>query len=171
MSTDALVLCADRLSAINQRIGHAVSWLTLAMVLVSFAVVVLRYVFALGWVAMQESVVWMHALVFLLGAAATLGNDGHVRVDLFYREASAETKAWVDVLGTIVLLWPVLGLVAWAAEPMILSAWRRLEGSGQAGGLPGLFLLKSMIWAYCATLALQGLAVVLRGTAVLRSQD
>ena len=95
------------LSSINESVGRAISWLTLCMVLVTFLVVVLRYAFNLGWIAMQESVTYMHALVFLLGAAYTLKHDGHVRVDIFYRRLGERGRAWVDLLGALLLLWPV----------------------------------------------------------------
>ncbi|MCZ6584533.1 MAG: TRAP transporter small permease subunit, partial [Gammaproteobacteria bacterium] len=65
--------------------GTVIAWLTIMMVLVTFVIVVLRYAFDLGWISMQESVTWMHAAVFMLGAAYTLKRDEHVRVDIFYR--------------------------------------------------------------------------------------
>lgn len=99
----------DRL---NEAIGKAVSWLTLAMVLVTFAAVVLRYGFSLGWIWLQESYIWMHGIVFMLGAGYTLLHDGHVRVDLFYRDARPRYKAWVNLAGSVVLLLPMVVVVA-----------------------------------------------------------
>ena len=93
---------------LNDTIGRVVAWLTLAMVLVTFSVVVFRYVFSLGWVWMQESYVWLHGIIFMLGAGYTLLHNGHVRVDIFYRPKSDEKKAWVDLLGVIFLLHPVI---------------------------------------------------------------
>ena len=98
---------------LNDRIGRGVAWLTLAMVLITFLVVVLRYVFSLGWVWMQESYVWLHGIVFMLGAGYTLLHGGHVRVDIFYRPKSARFKAWVDIGGSLLLLRPFMILFIW----------------------------------------------------------
>lgn len=158
------VRAIDRL---NDWIGRGVSWLTLAMVLVTFLVVVLRYVFSLGWVWMQESYVWLHGIVFMVGAGYTLLHNGHVRVDIFYRSASARFRAWVDLLGVLVLLLPVTIAVMWASWDYVIVAWSRLEGSREAGGLPGLFLLKTVLWIFCAAVALQGLSLAARSLLVL----
>ena len=95
----------------NESIGRGVAWLTLAMVLITFVVVILRYVFSIGWVWLQESYVWAHGIVFMLGAGYTLLHNGHVRVDVFYRPAGLRYKAIVDVLGTFLLLLPMVILV------------------------------------------------------------
>ena len=156
---------------LNDRIGRGVAWLTLAMVLITFLVVVLRYVFSRGWVWMQESYVWLHGVVFMVGAGYTLLHNGHVRVDMFYRPASARYKAWVDLFGVIFLLLPVVLVVFWASWEYVLVSWSKLEESREAGGLPGLFLLKSVIWAFCAVVALQGLSLAARSILVLTGHD
>ena len=150
-----------------ETVGRGVAWLTLAMVLTTFLVVVLRYGFALGWVWMQETYVWLHGIVFMIGAGYTLLHDDHVRVDIFYRSASPRHKALVDLLGVFVLLLPVLAIVAYVAWPYVIESWSKLEGSREAGGLPGLFLLKTMILGFCALVALQGLALAARGILIL----
>ena len=156
---------ADRL---NDVIGRGISWLTLAMVIVTFAVVVLRYVYSIGWVWLQESYVWMHGIVFMIGAGYTLLHNGHVRVDVFYRPSSARYKAIVDIVGALFLLLPMLVLVAKVSFPYVFESWAKLEESREAGGLPGLFLLKSVIIAFCGLLALQGLSLIGRSVLVLR---
>ncbi|NIR25762.1 MAG: TRAP transporter small permease subunit, partial [Gammaproteobacteria bacterium] len=115
------------------------------MVLVTFAVVLLRYLFNTGWIAMQESITYMHALVFMLGAAYTLRHDGHVRVDIFYQKFSPRTRAWVDLLGTLLLLLPVTLFIAWVSWEYVSTAWALKEGSRETGGLPGVYLLKTAI--------------------------
>jgi len=150
------------LDALIEWIGRAVAWLTLGMVLVTFLVVLLRYVFDLGWIAMQESVTYMHALVFMLGAAYTLKHDGHVRVDIFYRTFSPRTRAWVDLFGVLVLLLPTCGFILWVGWDYVASSWSVSEGSREAGGLPGVFLLKGLILLMPALLILQGIASALR---------
>lgn len=143
-------------------IGEAVSWLALAMVLVTVLVVVLRYGFDLGWISMQESVTYMHATLFMCGAAYTLSRDGHVRVDIFYRKMSRRGRAWVDLVGTLVLLMPVMGFIAYSAWSYVFESWSLLEGSPEAGGIHGVWLLKTLMLLLALLMLLQGLAVALR---------
>jgi TRAP-type mannitol/chloroaromatic compound transport system permease small subunit len=161
----AFVRTIDRL---NDAVGRGVAWLTLAMVLITFAVVLLRYVFAIGWVWMQESYVWLHGIVFMLGAGYTLLHQGHVRVDIFYRDAAPRRKALVDLFGSLLLLLPVVGLIFWVSLDYVADSWARLEESREAGGMPGLFLLKTVILGFCVLLGLQGLSLAGRSLLVLR---
>ena len=133
------------LEALNDWVGRAVAWLTLGMVLVTFVVVLLRYAFDLGWIAMQESVTYMHGLVFMLGAAYTLRHNGHVRVDIFYRKFGVRGRRWVDLLGTLLLLIPTCLFIAWMSWHYVSVSWEVHEGSREAGGLPGVFLLKTLL--------------------------
>jgi TRAP-type mannitol/chloroaromatic compound transport system permease small subunit len=158
---------AERIDRLSRWVGHAVAWLTLAMVLVTFAIVVLRYGFDVGWIAMQESVVYMHAVVFMLGAAYTLQADEHVRVDIFYRGLPPRRRAWIDLLGTVLFLWPLCGAVVWFSWDYVAAAWAVREGSREPGGLPWVYLLKSLIPALAVLLAVQGAATVLRSLRLL----
>lgn len=148
------------LDAISARTGPAISWLTLAMVLVTFSVVVLRYGFDLGWIAMQESVTYLHATVFMIGAAYTLQRDGHVRVDIFYRRLGKTGRAWVDLLGALLFLIPLCVFLIWSSWDYVGVSWQLREGSREAGGLPGVYLLKTLIPAMSVLLILQGLSTV-----------
>lgn len=150
------------IDGLSDRIGRTVSWLTLFMVLITFAVVILRYVFDLGWIAMQESVTYLHATLFLAGAAFTLRHEGHVRVDIFYSRLSDRGQAVIDLAGTLLLLFPVCGFVVWASWDYVRESWTIQEISGETGGLPGLYLLKSMILVMAALLLLQGTSLALR---------
>lgn len=143
-------------------IGYGVAWLTLGMVLVLFTVVVLRYFFQTGAIALQESITYMHALVFMLGAAYTLQQDGHVRVDIYYQHWSPTTKAWINNFGIVFFLWPVCFSIAALSWQYVSNAWAIHEASREAGGLPGVFLLKSVILVLPGLLALQGLAQFLQ---------
>ncbi len=160
-----LVRGIDRL---NDRIGEAVSWLTLAMVLVTFLVVVARYGFSWGRIWIQETYVWMHGAVFMLAAGYTLLHDGHVRVDVIYRPASDRFKAWVNLIGALLLLLPMVLVVLVYTVPYVEASWLRLEMSREAGGLPGLFLYKTIIPVFCILVGLQGLALAGRSVLVLR---
>ena len=150
---------ARAIDGFNERIGRIVAWLTLAMVIVTFVVVVLRYGFDLGWIAMQEAVTYMHALVFTAGAAYTLRYNEHVRIDIFYRNMGPAVRAWVNLTGTLVLLLPVSGYILWASWDYVMTAWTLKEGSREAGGLPFVYLLKSCIPLMGILLMLQGLSV------------
>lgn len=158
---------ADRLDRFAQGTGRLVAWLTLGVVLITFAVVVLRYAFSLGWIAMQESVLYLHAAVFLLGAAYTLQQGGHVRVDIFYREMRPRARAWVDLLGALLLLLPVAGFILWVSWDYVAVSWSLREGSREAGGLPGVFVLKTAMPLMAVLLLVQGLAQASRSLALL----
>lgn len=132
------------------------------MVLVTATVVMMRYLFGLGWIWMQEMVVWMHAAVFMLAAAYTLALDEHVRVDIFYRKLSRRGRAWVDTLGVVLLLLPTCGWILYTSSDYVADAWRIGESSRETGGMPGLFLLKTLIVITPLMLALEGVAVAVR---------
>lgn len=147
--------------------GRAVAWLTLAMVMVTFAVVVLRRM-DIGWIAMQETVTWMHGIVFMLGMAYALKHEAHVRVDVFYRDWTPMRRAVIDLTGTLLLLLPLAGFILWSSWDYVADAWAIRERSREAGGLPGLYLLKTVIPVTAVLLFVQGSAIVLRAVAVLR---
>lgn len=167
----ALERFAAAIDWLNERIGRAVSWLTLVMVIITFAVVILRYVFSLGFVWLQESYVWLHGVVFMVGAGYTLLHEGHVRVDIIYRTARPRYRAWVDIAGVALLLAPVIAMVWIVCWPYVVASWDRLEGSREAGGLPGLFLLKSVLLVFCVCVGLQGLSMLARALLVLVRGD
>lgn len=146
----------------NDWIGKSIAWLTLIMVLTTFLIVVLRYAFDLGWIAMQESVLYMHALVFMLGIAFTLKHEKHVRVDIIYQRLGEKVQAWIDFFGSIILLMPFCVYILWSSWDYVEESWVYQEGSREAGGLPGLYLIKSTIPAMAGLLLLQGLALALR---------
>ncbi|MFP4077140.1 MAG: TRAP transporter small permease subunit [Halochromatium sp.] len=144
-----LLRLAEGLDWVNRAVGAAVAWLALAMVLVTFAVVVLRYGFDVGSIALQESITYLFATLFMLGVAYTLQQDGHVR-------------AWVDLLGSLLLLAPVCGFLFIASWDYVADAWSIREGSREAGGLAGVWLLKTLLLAMPVLMLLQGLVWVLR---------
>ena len=152
----------------NEALGRTLAWLALALVLLQFAVVVLRYVFGLGSVRMQESVVYMHSSLFMVAAGYTLLHNGHVRCDIFYSAASRRTKAAIDLFGVCVFLLPMCALIAWVAWPYVAAAWAVREGSPEGSlGIPGVFLLKSVILLFAGLLALQGLALAIHSALLL----
>lgn len=159
------------IDAFNDWAGRTVAWLGLGTVIVTFAVVVLRYGLDWGSIAMQESVLYLHALVFMVGAAYTLRHDAHVRVDIFYRDMSPRGQAWVNLLGSIGLLLPICGFILWVSADYVADSWLRLEGSREAGGLPLVFVLKGLIPLMAFLLALQGLAEALRSLSLILGES
>lgn len=153
------------IDSLNAFLCRLVSWFTLFMVLLTFLIVILRYVFNLGWIAMQESVMYLHGMVFLLGAAHTLRVNEHVRVDIFYRRFSPKIQAKVDIFGSLLLLMPVNIFIFMVSYQYVMRSWRVLEASQEAGGIPGVFLLKSLILIFSFTMMLQGIAEVIRNIA------
>lgn len=159
------------LEAINEQVGKAVSWLTLTLVLVTFMVVVLRYGFDLGWIWMQESSVYMYAWIFMLAAGYTLKHEGHVRVDIFYGQFSPRKKAWVNLLGTLLLLMPMFLFIAWASFDYVMASWRIQEASREAGGLAFVYILKTSLLLMPLLMLLQGTALILNSLQTLLNVD
>lgn len=146
------------IDAFSDWLGRVVAWLTLLLVLVVFLVVLLRYVFGIGSVALQESALYLHAPIFLLGATYTLRHDRHVRVDVVYRLLGKKGRALLDLLGTLLLLLPLCGFLVWSSWDYVAMAWTIREGSREAGGLPLVFVLKTLLPVAALLLAVQGLA-------------
>jgi len=162
-----LITLSRKLDQLVGFVGRQVSWLVFALVIVMFAIVVLRYVFDLGWIAMQESTVYLHAIIFLLGIAYTLQQEEHVRVDIFYHKMSKKTQAWVDLLGSIMLLLPVSLFILWVSHDYISTSFVMREASQEAGGLAWVYFLKAMIDVMAGLLVLQGLSNVIKIIAFL----
>ena len=158
---------ADRIDRLTAVVGRAAAWLVLAVVVLQFALVVARYAFGLGSVWLTETVIYAHAGVFMLAAAWTLQIGGHVRVDVFYADASTRTKALVDLIGALLFLLLFMLVLVWLSVPYALRSWAILERSQEASGLPLVFLLKALIPAFALLMALQGVAQAIRAAAAL----
>ena len=152
---------AGFIDGLSERTGQVIAWLTLGTVLLTFTVVVLRYGFDTGSIAMQEAVSYLHAAVFMLGAAYTLKHDGHVRVDIVYRRLSLSGRAMVNLLGTLLLLLPVCLYILASSWEYVAISWSLHEGSQEAGGLDAVFLLKTAIPVMAVLLLLQGIAIAI----------
>lgn len=148
--------------AVNYRVGEWVKWLTLATVLICATVVFIRYALQAGLIWLQDLYVWIHGAVFMLGAGYTFMANRHVRVDIYYARLSPVRQAWFDLGATLVFLFPWIIVLAWYAWPYVGASFALQEGSSQVGGMPGLYILKAAILAFCGLMALQGLAVIAR---------
>lgn len=151
--------------------GKAVSWLTLAMVLLTFLIVILRYGFNLGWIWLQESLTYLHVTVFCIVAAWTLQQDGHVRVDIFYSGMTEQKRALVDLLGTLLFLAPLCVFILVMSWPYVANSWKLLESSREAGGLPLVFLLKSLMMVLPTLLLIQAVIKINDTWKLLRKQS
>jgi TRAP-type mannitol/chloroaromatic compound transport system permease small subunit len=146
----------------NAYIGKIVAYGTLLMAVIMFSVVVLRYGFNLGWIAMQESITYLHAAVFLLGSAYTYQQNGHVRVDVFYRRFSPKGKTLVDLFGCVFFMLPVSLYIAITCWPYVMESWQLFEGSREPGGLPYLYVLKSFLLIFSITMVLQSISEIVK---------
>jgi TRAP-type mannitol/chloroaromatic compound transport system permease small subunit len=163
----ALEKFARGVDGVNAAVGAAARWLAVALVLVQFAVVGLRYIYGSSFIWMQESVIYVHATLFMLSIGYVLLIDGHVRVDIYFAKWSAATRAAVDLAGVLLAVLPFCGLVIWASWPYVSASWRLGEGPMAVGGLPFTPALKTLIPVMAALLALQGLAMAARAILVL----
>ena len=142
--------------------GKAVAWLTAAMVLITCVIVIMRYVLESGSIALQESLTYLHATVFMLGIAFTLKRGGHVRVDIFYRSFSPRTRACIDLGGALLLLMPVGVVLFWLSMDYVSNSWKIRESSAESAGQPWVYLLKTLMLIMPVLLLLQGLAEFLK---------
>jgi TRAP-type mannitol/chloroaromatic compound transport system permease small subunit len=165
--TDRPTLFADGIDRLIARIGRAVAWLALAIVVVQFAVVLLRYAFGIGSIWLSESVIYGHGVMFMLAAAWTLQTGGHVRVDIFYADANPRTRAIVDLLGSVLLLLPFVAVILSFALPYVARSWALLERSRETSGLPFVYLLKTVIPLFAVLLGLQGISQAIRAAHLL----
>ncbi|GAB5431497.1 MAG: TRAP transporter small permease subunit [Epibacterium sp.] len=157
-----MILVADALDGINRGLAHVIRWLALLMVLVQFAIVVGRYVFGVNSIAAQESVLYMHSALFMLAAGYTLLVDKHVRVDVFFAGLSPAGQRRVDVFGHLFLLMPSMTALLYWSWPSVRNSWSILEGPLAVGGIEAVFLLKSLIPAFCVLVMLQSLSLLIR---------
>lgn len=151
--------------------GRALAWLAAILVIVTCAVVIARYGFQQGSIAMQESMTYLHATLFLLGAAYALKQSAHVRVDIFYRNFSPRTRAWIDSLGTVVFLLPLCVFIVAISWDFVAAGWAIRERSAEPGGLPFVYLLKTLISLMAVNLAVQGVAELGRNLLLLTAVD
>lgn len=141
-------------------LGKTVAWGTLTLVVLTVLVDILRYGFDSGSIALQESVMYNHAIVFMLGIAYTYRHNQHVRVDVFYSQYSTERKAWVNLIGSLIFTLPVMFFILWSGWDYVSASWQIQESSAEAGGLEYLYVLKSLIIIMALLVILQALAVM-----------
>ncbi len=154
-----------------EKLGLAVRWLAVAMVLLQFVVVIARYLFNAGSVMAQEGILYLFGTMFMLTLADALASDRHVRVDMFYQSFTPATKRMIDALGIILFLLPLCLFMLWASKDYVLSSWTALEGSRDVAGLPGVFLLKTVIPIALLLVIAQALAILWRCLGQIEKRD
>ena len=157
-----MIIIADFFDGINRFTARVIRWLALFMVLVQFAIVVGRYVFGVNSIAVQESVLYMHATLFMLAAGYTLLVDKHVRVDVFFAKLNRANQRRIDMFGHIFLLLPSMLVLLYWSWPSVRNSWKILEGPMSVGGIEAVFLLKTLIPAFCILVILQSLSLLAR---------
>ena len=167
----ALAALTRAIDVANEHVGRVAAWLALLMVLLQFVVVVMRYIFGWGFIAMQEGVIYLHATLFLVGAGYTLLHGGHVRVDIFYRDARPRRRALIDLLGVILFLMPVCVIIGWASWPYVGQSWSVFEKSAETSGIPAIYALKTMILVFVVLISLQGLSLALHAILTLAGRE
>lgn len=164
-------LLAENLAKVSIYTGRAVAWLTIAMVALLAINVLTSWLFNTSWILFSELVTWMHSANFLLAAAYTLNRDEHVRVDIFYNKMSVFGKAWVNLLGTLLLLTPVCVFILWSSWSFVLLSFNIGEVSAEAGGMPALFIFKGFLLLMPALLLIEALAQIAKQILILSNHQ
>ena len=162
---------SQRINQFSNRVGQVIAWLTLLLVILVMTVVISRYLLGVGSIAIQESVSYVHAIIFMLGLAFTLQRGGHVRVDIFYREFSPRRKAIVDLIGAAIFLLPFCGLILFGSWDYVMASWSIRETSSETGGIAAVYLLKTLMIIMPITLGLQGVGQIIESVLVLTKTD
>jgi TRAP-type mannitol/chloroaromatic compound transport system permease small subunit len=166
-----IIAGASLIDKLNETLGKIISWAALGLILTQFALVLIHYIFHETSIFMQESLLYMHSLIFLGGAGYTLLHNGHVRVDVAYSHFSPKAKAYVNLIGCIIFLFPVCGFIGYYAWPYVVSSWDVLESSQELGGIPAVFILKSFILLFSFNMMLQGLSIILNSILTIGGTD
>ena len=166
-----LISLINRINKFSDWLGRFVSWFVLAIVLITFIVVVMRYVFNSGSIFLQELITYFHNYVIMIGASYAFLKGAHVRVDIFYRPLSAKRKAWIDLLGFIFLLLPTCSFIFYIAWEYVAASWRIFEGSQEAGGVDARYLFKSTILLMPALMIMQGFAESLKAILTIKGYE
>ena len=161
---------SQQISKLNRFIGQSVAWCSLFLVLLVFTIAIMRYAFKLGSISMQEVVIYLHGMIFMLGASYAMVDDEHVRVDVFYARLSKRRKAWINLAGCSLFLLPMCWFIFTNSFAYVAMSWQISESSSESGGLPYLYLLKSLILIMPILLALQSIAVILQSFITIQTR-
>ena len=164
---DKLVRFCNVVDRTNEHLGKFAAWSAFALVITQFGIVLMNHLYSEGSIAIQESLTYMHSLLFLGAAGYTLLHNGHVRVDILYSSLTRERRAYVNLAGTLIILFPVLLMIGFYALPYVNASWQIFEGSTESSGLHLVFILKSLILLFVTSTLLQGMSVSVHSVIVI----
>ena len=164
------MLIQKKINLLSVYLGKKFSWLLLFMVLITCVIVVLRYVFSIGFIWMQELVRYFYAAVFLTCAAYTMVDDEHVRVDIIYSTLSNKKKALITLLGNLFFLLPFCITIFYYSFYYVMNSWTQLEGSLEERGLHAVFILKSFIWLFAIMLFFQAISGIISSIKIIKEK-
>lgn len=144
----------EKISTISEYITKYFFYIMFVLVIVN---ILLRYIFNINFIFMQELVMYLHAFIFLFGISICLKENSHVRIDVFSNKLDAEVKKYIEILGTVFLVIPFCLFVLYESTPIIIRSWEMLESSGEPGGLPFIYILKSAIYVFASLLLIQAI--------------
>ena len=144
----------EKISIVSENITKYFFYIMFILVIVN---ILLRYIFNINFIFMQELVMYLHAFIFLFGISICLKENSHVRIDVFSNKLGAEVKKYIEILGTVFLIIPFCLFVLYESTPIVIRSWEMLESSGEPGGLPFIYILKSSIYVFASLLLIQAL--------------
>ena len=156
------------LKSINESVGKNISWIIIIMVVVQIIIVLARYVFGIGFIKLQELMIYMHGMLFTLASGYTLLHDEHVRVDVIYRESSLLNKSYINFFGSIFLLFPFIYILIKTSLPYVQRSWRILEGSPVTSGLNAIYILKTVLIIFPLLLLIQAIVLLIDSIKIIR---
>ena len=156
------------LKGINETVGKNISWMIIIMVIVQIIIVLARYVFGIGFIKLQELMIYMHGMLFTLASGYTLLHDEHVRVDVIYRESSLRYKSYINFFGSIFLLFPFIYILIKTSLPYVQRSWRILEGSPVTSGLNAIYILKTVLIIFPLLLLIQAIVLLIDSIKIIR---
>ena len=156
------------LKSINESVGKNISWIIIIMVVVQIIIVLARYVFGIGFIKLQELMIYMHGMLFTLASGYTLLHDEHVRVDVIYRESSLRYKSYINFFGSIFLLFPFIYILIKTSLPYVQRSWRILEGSPVTSGLNAIYILKTVLIIFPLLLLIQAIVLLIDSIKIIR---
>ena len=162
-----LIKISSLFDKINEFVGKNISWFIILMVVVQLAIVMSMYIYGIGFLKLQELLIYLHGSLFTLAAGYTLLKDEHVRVDLIYREASQKYKFLINIFGSLIFLIPFCLLTFSTSLPYVRRSWKILEGSPETSGLNAVFILKTVLIIFPILLLLQSFSIIIRSSVSL----
>ena len=147
---------------IIDNITNILTYLLVSMIILVFITVIIRYMLNISYVALQELVMYFHALIFMFGVSYALKEKSHVKIDIIYNSLSKKNQYFISMLGTIIFIIPTSLFIVYSSMDMVTQSWSLLEGSSEAGGLDLVFILKSVIPIAGFLIFLQALSDIIK---------